>query len=263
LKIILLPVVPLYNTFTGCTALTAINVHSENPSYASETGVLFNKNKTTLICYPAGKSENNYIIPNSVTSIEDNAIAACVSLTSITVPESVITIGFNFSYCLALTSINVNSENPNYSSATGVLFNKNKTTLICYPTGKPENDYIIPNGVTSIKELAFYYCTALTSVTIPESVTNIESWVFRSCTALSSITNLNPVPISIELDVFVDVNINDCTLKVPVNSVSDYQNAEVWKEFNIVGIDVGIEHIETDIIKIYPNPTIGELRITN
>jgi hypothetical protein len=55
-----------------------------------------------------------------------------------------------------------------------------------------------------------------------------------------------------------------CTLKVPKESVSDYKNAETWKLFNVVGIEeTSIEPIENDIIKIYPNPTAGELRITN
>jgi len=55
---------------------------------------------------------------------------------------------------------------------------------------------------------------------------------------------------------------NACTLKVPIGSVSAYQNADVWKEFYIEGI-VGVETIEPAVVKIYPNPTTGELRIKN
>jgi hypothetical protein len=91
-------------------------------------------------------------IRESVTSIGMMAFSGCIALPSITISSSVTTIGnAAFTACTALTSINVNSENANYSSENGVLFNKNKTILICYPAGKTENDYIVPNTVTNIK----------------------------------------------------------------------------------------------------------------
>jgi hypothetical protein len=76
---------------------------------------------------------------------------------------------------------------------------------------------------------------------------------------LTLITNLNPVPVNINSYVFYDVSIKECTLEVPINSVEAYRNASVWKEFNIVGVEVGIELIETDIVKFYPNPTTGQV----
>ena len=122
----------------------------------------------------------------------------------------------------------------------------------------------IPNSVTSIWDGAFAYCTSLTSITIPADVTWIGWGAFYCCVNLTSITNLNPVPVTLYPDVFHEVPQRACTLKVPKESVSDYKNAEIWKKFNVVGIEeTSIEPIETDIVKIYPNPTAGELRITN
>jgi hypothetical protein len=93
-------------------------------------------------------------------------------------------------------------------------------------------------------------------------VTRIGGNAFHDCKSLTLITNLNPVPVSISGDwVFEGVEQNACTLEVPINSVSAYKNAFVWRKFNIVGIEVGIEPIETDVVKIYPNPTSGELFI--
>jgi len=95
---------------------------------------------------------------------------------------------------------------------------------------------IIETGITTIGSVAFNGCSSLPSITIPGSVTSIGYMAFSGCTSLTSITNLNPVPVEIDSDVFQHVNQSKCTLKVPMSSVSAYQNAEVWKDFNVVGL---------------------------
>ncbi len=114
----------------------------------------------------------------------------CPSLTSIVIPESVKEIrGAAFARCDSLKSIMVDKNNKYFSNdENGVLFDKDKTTLLIYPIGNGKTSCVIPDSVTAINEYAFYYHTKLTSVRIPGGVTEIGLAAFYNCTKLASIT---------------------------------------------------------------------------
>ena len=182
------------SAFGGCSSLTAINVATENQNYVSVNGVLYNKNKTTIMRYPAGKKDKNYKIPDGVTSIGDYTFEDCISLTSITIPDSVTIIeNCAFKDCTSLTAINVATGNENYVSVNGVLYDVDKTAIICYPAGKKDKNCKILDGVTFIDRFAFSGCTNVTSITIPVSVTSIDKYAFSGCLSLKSIT----IPVSV------------------------------------------------------------------
>ena len=133
----------------------------------------------------------NINMPNSIESIGESSFAGCSNLKSITIPHSVSSIAeYAFGECDSLTEINVASENKNYTSDNGILFNKDKTILIACPAGKM-GDYTIPNSVKKIEQSAFRGCN-MSKVSISHSVTEIGTSAFYS-DSLYSITIPNSV----------------------------------------------------------------------
>jgi len=181
--------------FGNCRKLTAITVDPLNPFYGGMNGILFSKDHTTLIQFPAGLS-GPYTIPEGVTRIQSQAFVGSTKLVSVLIPGSVTNIGSDaFEYCISLSAITVDANNPVYGSVEGVLFDKSQASLVAYPAGKG-GDYIVPGGVTRIGPYAFAYAS-LTNITIADSVTSIEDGAFIFCPSLagviigSGITNIS------------------------------------------------------------------------
>lgn len=127
-------------------------------------------------------------IPDKTRKIGEEAFQNCAGLDSIEIPASVISIGNSaFGYCSGLRSIKVDKNNTAYTSEDGVLFDKEKTTLLCYPIGKRQTVYEIPEGVTKIEDTAFCNCINLRGIGIPESMTGIDEYAFHMCDSLTDV----------------------------------------------------------------------------
>jgi hypothetical protein len=174
--------------FSDCIALEAFEVNTANTAYRSENGILYNKKLSVLMAYPAAKNSASYTIPDTVFIVDNKAFSSSRYITAVTIPASVSYIGPNAFYGAAmLNALIVSRENTMYSSLEGILFNKSATILMCYPAGKT-GEYVVPDGVSTIRGGAFYGAANLKAITITSDLTTIGSGAFSGCTALSSIT---------------------------------------------------------------------------
>ena len=127
-------------------------------------------------------------IPDNLVSIGDWAFWYCRGLTALTIPASTTNIGWEALVgCISLTAINVDSDNEIYNSESGILFNKENTVLISYPSSRRATSYTVPNTVTEIKGRAFFDNKNLRTITIPGSVATLGFNVFEFCENLTAI----------------------------------------------------------------------------
>lgn len=180
--------------FEGCTKLTNVTIEDG-------VSVIFKD------MFSRCSSLKSIVIPGSVKQIVTNAFYNCKSLESVTISDGVESIGtYSFSSCAIKyiyipktiktissdsfinnsLSFDVSEDNANFLSLNGVLFNKDKTSILSYRKND-ENEYTIPDGVTTIGEDSFYNVTSLTSVIIPNTVNTIGESAFSFC-GITSVT---------------------------------------------------------------------------
>lgn len=227
------------NVFYDNKDLYEINVNNSNEYFSTIDGVLFNKDKSELICYPAGRKVtkeyeipgvvkyigadafyncsvlNNVIIPNSVVGIGYGAFYNCSGLTDIDIPRSVSSVGAKAFEGTAMLSYQKANEGPLYYADTWVI-GSNGTIETVIDGSTP-----IKSGTTGIADRAFRNCYYLSNVSIPSSVKYIGDNAFENCDELSIITIPNSV-VSIGNYTFLNCA-RLTTMEIP-NSVTDMGN---------------------------------------
>lgn len=197
-----------WSVFENCKNLQTISV-AGGDSFSSQDGILYNKAQTKLLRCPPKKA-GAVLLPEGVTEIQEYAFSGCAAMTAVTLPDSLTVTGRSaflncaslksvripknvtdlnsaFFLCSGLEEILVDAENPNFSSENGLLYDKQKTTLLQCPS-KKSGFLTLPSSVTAIDSWAFDRCAALTSVTLPEGLAEIDTYAFSGCTSLTSIT---------------------------------------------------------------------------
>jgi len=194
-----LEVVSTY-AFRSCTSLTELTlpesvktIGREAFSYCSNISTLsLPANLETLgegafkNCY---KSLTELTLPEKLTALADEAFASCTALVTVTLPSSLSSFSDTaFAGCTSLEKFEISSENLNFKTVNGVLFNKSESVLLMYPAKQKSDSYTVPSGVTSISGSAFNGVLELSSLTLPSSLEALSAKSFIGADSLASVT---------------------------------------------------------------------------
>ena len=192
----------LTGAFSEMLNLREITVSNINAEYSSESGVLFNGEKTILIKYPSSKPDPTYEVPASVETFLNSAFADLDGLEILTIPESVTLINtYSFSNAKSLQEINVAPLNQTYGSIAGVLTTNDNKNLFLYPISKPGTTYTVPSSIETINAYSFSYVLNLMSLVIPDTVLTISTDGVFANPALTSVVIGDGVT-QIQIDTF-------------------------------------------------------------
>ena len=191
--------------FASCTNLTSVTIGS---------GIKTIEEKMFAEC----TALTEITIPDGITAVGVNAFEGCTGLTSVTLPFSLKTIDDNaFNGCSSLKTMNI----PGSVTSIGVSAFTDCTSM---------TSVTIPASITVIEESVFSGCSALKELTLHSGITQIGAQAFKNCAGLTSIAPQAVTPPACEEDAFEGVD-KTIPVYVPTMSISDYENAVVWKEF--------------------------------
>lgn len=194
------------NPFGGCTGVSSYTLAEGNTTFTVEDGVLFDKNKTELISYPAGKTSQTYVLPSTVKKIGGNSMRNNAYLQNVVFPETLEEIGAGALNVCHLTSVNIPASvtvigeraftsnpyltefivapgNPNYSAINKHLCTKDGKTLIC---GVGAYSITIPETVETLENYAFYQQNSIRTINL-NNVKKVGRATFYRCSQLNSV----------------------------------------------------------------------------
>ena len=192
------------NPFLGCTA--ALLVSPTHPHYAVVEGVLFDKGTQTLVAYPAHAEATHYQVPEGTEHIAEKAFYGATNLQSITLPDSLLTLGVEaFNECAGLTAVTIPEK-------------VNEIPLMAFHGCMGLAEVQLPSGLKTIDAWAFAK-SGLKDVVLPEGLTTVGDWAFLRCTQLSGITL--PASLTQLSESAFDALSEDALFTVPKDSYAD------------------------------------------
>ena len=173
--------------FGGCTALQKFSVASGNTAFSVSDGILYDASRTKLLVYPAGRTDTEFIIPDSVTAIGNGAFLGCAYLASVVMPDTVETTGDGvFGNCTALEKVVLSNQITSLPYL--YLYNRVSDWVGYFENCYNLKEITLPEQLHVIGAYAFSRCDGLKSFIIPDTVTQVDIGAFSYCVNLTSIT---------------------------------------------------------------------------
>ena len=226
-------------------ALKSIVVDVANKDYVDVNGVLFSKNWTRLIAYPAGKTEQSFSLPANTTTIGAGAFSNCKDLVSVVLPKDLVEIRrYAFQECNRLVSISIPKsidviESGTFSGCSSlrqVTLPKKMKRIgnHAFENCSSLANLVVPDGVDEIGNSAFAGCVELKNVSLPRTLTEIGEEAFAECDLLNSIHLFGTRPPKVGANAFSKKVFEKSTLYVKYYAIDAYKHAEDWTNFQFI-----------------------------
>ena len=187
------------NTFKECKNLSDIVISDTNNNYIVKNGILYNKNMTRILCYPAGIKDTEFFVPDTVKTIGDFAFYGTKALESINIPDSVTNIGTDaFGECSGLKEVVIPDSVTSMGEAVFYKCTSLEKVKLSVNITMPNpavfqycsnlKEVVLSENMRFLGDFMFSYCTQLTNIVLPDTLTSVLRSAFQNCDNLKNIT---------------------------------------------------------------------------
>ena len=187
------------STFRGCKNLSKIVLSDTNNNYIVKNGILYNKNITRILCYPAGIKDTEFFVPDTVKTIGDFAFYGTKALESINIPDSVTNIGTDaFGECSGLKEVVIPDSVTSMGEAVFYKCTSLEKVKLSVNITMPNpavfqycsnlKEVVVSENMRFLGDFMFSYCTQLTNIVLPDTLTSVLRSAFQNCDNLKNIT---------------------------------------------------------------------------
>ena len=187
------------DTFRGCKNLSKIVLSDTNNNYIVKNGILYNKNMTRILCYPAGIKDTEFFVPDTVKTIGDFAFYGTKALESINIPDSVTNIGTDaFGECSGLKEVVIPDSVTSMGEAVFYKCTSLEKVKLSVNITSPNpavfqycsslKEVVLPESMKFISFFMFSYCKEITNIVLPDTLTSVLGSAFQNCENLKNIT---------------------------------------------------------------------------